>query len=157
MVKNFSAVLESWVQSLDWEDPLEEGMEIHSSILAWQIPWTGEPTVQRLRHNCETKSGACYLTNTISQNNQEVMSFEHLLTFKNINWRLLCSPMVENLSSNAGDLDLILGWGTRITYAMRQISLCATTRESPCTTVKTYLVHSKTIFNKIKLFGYMFT
>ena len=29
-----------WVQSLGWEDPLEKGMAIHSSILAWRIPWT---------------------------------------------------------------------------------------------------------------------
>ena len=34
---------ETWVQSLGWEDPLEEGMAIHSSILAWRIPWTEEP------------------------------------------------------------------------------------------------------------------
>ena len=34
---------EIWVQSLGWEDPLEEGMEIHSSVLAWRIPWTEEP------------------------------------------------------------------------------------------------------------------
>ena len=33
---------EKWVQSLGWEDPLEEGMAIHSSILAWEIPWTEE-------------------------------------------------------------------------------------------------------------------
>ena len=32
-----------WVQSLGWEDPLEEGMATHSSILAWKIPWTEEP------------------------------------------------------------------------------------------------------------------
>ena len=31
------------VQSLGWEDPLEEGMATHSSILAWEIPWTEEP------------------------------------------------------------------------------------------------------------------
>ena len=31
------------VQSLDWEDPLEEEMATHSSILAWEIPWTEEP------------------------------------------------------------------------------------------------------------------
>ena len=31
-----------WVQSLGWEDPLEEGMATHSSILAWRIPWTEE-------------------------------------------------------------------------------------------------------------------
>ena len=34
---------ETWVQSLDREDPLEEEMAIHSSILAWRIPWTEEP------------------------------------------------------------------------------------------------------------------
>ena len=32
-----------WVQSLGWEDPLEEGMATHSSILASRIPWTEEP------------------------------------------------------------------------------------------------------------------
>ena len=37
MVKNLPAVWESWVQSLSWEDPLEEGMETHSSVLAWRI------------------------------------------------------------------------------------------------------------------------
>jgi len=31
------------VRSLDWEDPLEKGMATHSSILAWEIPWTQEP------------------------------------------------------------------------------------------------------------------
>ena len=34
---------EMWVQSLGWEDPLEEEMATHSSILAWKIPWTEEP------------------------------------------------------------------------------------------------------------------
>ena len=34
---------ETWVQSLGWEDPLEEGMATHSSIPAWRIPWTEEP------------------------------------------------------------------------------------------------------------------
>ena len=32
-----------WVRSLGWEDPLEEGMVTHSSILAWEIPWREEP------------------------------------------------------------------------------------------------------------------
>ena len=32
-----------WIQSLGWDDPLEEGMATHSSILAWRIPWTEEP------------------------------------------------------------------------------------------------------------------
>ena len=38
MVKNLPAMWEIWVQSLVWEDPLEEGMATHSSILAWRIP-----------------------------------------------------------------------------------------------------------------------
>jgi len=38
MVKNSPAVRETWVQSLGWEDPLEEDMATHSSILAWRIP-----------------------------------------------------------------------------------------------------------------------
>ena len=38
MVTNLSAMQETWVQSLGWEDPLEEGMATHSSILAWRIP-----------------------------------------------------------------------------------------------------------------------
>ena len=42
MVKNLSAVQETWVRSLGREDPLEKGMFTHSSILAWRIPWTEE-------------------------------------------------------------------------------------------------------------------
>ena len=38
MVKNLPAMRETWVQSLGWEDPLEEGMTAHSGILAWKIP-----------------------------------------------------------------------------------------------------------------------
>ena len=34
---------ETQVWSLDWEDPLQKGMATHSSILAWEIPWTEEP------------------------------------------------------------------------------------------------------------------
>ena len=37
MEKNLAAVQETWVQSLVWEDPLEDGMATHSSILAWRI------------------------------------------------------------------------------------------------------------------------
>ena len=40
LVKNPPAIRETWVQSLGWEDPLEEGMDTHSSILAWKIQWT---------------------------------------------------------------------------------------------------------------------
>ena len=56
-VKNLPAVWETWVHSLDWEDPLQKGMATHSSILAWRIPCIGEPGSlqsmgsQRVRHN----------------------------------------------------------------------------------------------------------
>ena len=46
-----------WVGSLGWEDPLEEGMAMHSSILAWRILWTEETSElqsmgsQRARHD----------------------------------------------------------------------------------------------------------
>ena len=40
LVKNPSAMQETWVRSLGWEDPLEKGKATHSSILAWTIPWT---------------------------------------------------------------------------------------------------------------------
>ena len=43
MVKNLLAMWESWTSSLGREDPLEEGMASHSSIVAWRIPWTEEP------------------------------------------------------------------------------------------------------------------
>ena len=57
MVKNLSAMQETWIQSLGREDPLEKEMAIHSSTVAWKIPWTDEPGrlqsmgSQRVGHN----------------------------------------------------------------------------------------------------------
>ena len=42
-VKRLSAMQETWVRSLGWEDHLEKEMAAHSSILTWKIPWTVEP------------------------------------------------------------------------------------------------------------------
>ena len=42
-VKNPPAMQETQIQFLGWEDPLKKEMAIHSSILAWEIPWTEEP------------------------------------------------------------------------------------------------------------------
>ena len=42
MVKNLPAVWDTWVLSLDLEDPLEKGMATHTSILAWRSPWLRE-------------------------------------------------------------------------------------------------------------------
>ena len=60
-VKNAPAVRETWVRSLDGEDPLEEGMATHSSILAWRIPtdrgawWPTVAGVARVEHDRVTK------------------------------------------------------------------------------------------------------
>ena len=60
MVKNLSAMQDTWVWSLGWEDPLEKGTATHSSILAWRMPWTEEPgrlqsmESQRVRHHWVT-------------------------------------------------------------------------------------------------------
>ena len=43
-VMNLPEMWETQVQSLDWEDPLDNGMATLSSILAWRIPWTEEPS-----------------------------------------------------------------------------------------------------------------
>ena len=43
MVKHLLAMWKTWVRSLGWEDPLEKEMATHSSILAWKIPWMGDP------------------------------------------------------------------------------------------------------------------
>ena len=42
-VRHLPTMQETWVRSLGWEDPMEEEMATHSSILAWKIPWTEEP------------------------------------------------------------------------------------------------------------------
>ena len=44
MVENLPVMQETWVQSLSREDPLEKGIATLSSILAWRIPWTEEPS-----------------------------------------------------------------------------------------------------------------
>ena len=52
LVKNLPAMQETWVQSLGWEDPLENGKATHSSILAWRIPWTMQSIgSQRVGHD----------------------------------------------------------------------------------------------------------
>ena len=62
MVKNLLAMRETWVRSLGQEDPQEEEIATHSSILGWRIPWTEEPGrlqsmgSQRVRHNRTTNT-----------------------------------------------------------------------------------------------------
>ena len=59
-VKRLHAIQNTWVPSLGQEDPLEEEMTTHSSILVWKVPWTEEPGrlqptgLQRVRHSLAT-------------------------------------------------------------------------------------------------------
>ena len=61
MVKNLTAIYKMWVQSLGREDSLEKEMATHSSIFAWEMPWTGSPVGyspwghKRVRHYLVTK------------------------------------------------------------------------------------------------------
>ena len=73
--------LETWVQSLDWEDPLESEMVTFSSILAWGIPWTEEPV--RLQSMGSQRGGydwVCAHTHTNT----------HTLKRKAMNFTLIC-------------------------------------------------------------------
>ena len=68
MVKNLPEMLETQLRSLGREDPLEKGMAVHATVLAWRIPWTEEPgrlqswghkesdTTEQLTHITYTKS-----------------------------------------------------------------------------------------------------
>ena len=74
MVKNPPAMHKTWVPSLGWEDSLEEGMASNSSILAWRIPRTEEPSglqsvgLQRVGHNCVTKHTKAFWTRVLGWN-----------------------------------------------------------------------------------------
>ena len=72
MVKRLPTMRETWVRSLGWEDPLEKEMATHSSILAWKIPWTGDPgrlqsiQSQRARHDWVTSLHRAFKNSELS-------------------------------------------------------------------------------------------
>ena len=72
-VKNLPEMQDTWVWSLDWEDPLEKGMAIHYSILAWRISWTEKPGglqsmgSQRVRHDGATNTFTTFTTKIMCQ------------------------------------------------------------------------------------------
>ena len=69
MLNNGNLKQETWVQSLVLEDPLEKGMATHTSILAWRIPWTEEPSRLYIVHG-----GHKVLDMTEGLNNNHVRS-----------------------------------------------------------------------------------
>ena len=66
-------MLETWVQSLGWEDPLEEGMATHSSVLAWRIPWTEKPGGLHAVHGAAESDTTEQLTTVQGANYTEVL------------------------------------------------------------------------------------
>ena len=72
-----------WVQSLGQEDPQEEEMTAHSSILAWRIPWTEESSrlqskgLQRVRHNQASKHSTQH---TALESNKKPSAFSSILS-----------------------------------------------------------------------------
>ena len=80
MVKNRPAVQETGVQSLGWEDSLRKEMATHSSILAWEFPWTEElmgysPRDHRVRHDWANSARAHTHTHT------QIVSYSELIMF----------------------------------------------------------------------------
>ena len=73
MVKNLPAVRETWIWSLGQEDPLEKGTAVHSSVLAWRIPWIEEPArlqsmgLQRVGHGRGANTCSCTYTQSTSE------------------------------------------------------------------------------------------
>ena len=66
-VKNLPAMQETQIRSLGREDPLEKGVAAHSSVLAWRIPWTEEPS--RLQSMGSQRVGHDWVTNTFFLSN----------------------------------------------------------------------------------------
>ena len=85
-VKHLTAMRETWVQSLGREDPLENEMAIHSSILAWKIPWIGPDRLQsmgsqRVGHGWATSLHFCHTLTWVSHRYIYVPSLLNLPPF----------------------------------------------------------------------------
>ena len=82
--KNLTAMQETQIQSLGWEDPLEKGMATHFNILAWRIPWTEEPSglqsmgLQRVGYNWGTTTTYGYLILYVSFVEKVILSSTEL-------------------------------------------------------------------------------
>ena len=97
MVKNLPAMWEIWVGSLGQEDPLEKGMAVHSSILAWRIPWTEEPG--GLRSMGSQRVGYDWATNTHTQTHITHTTHRHTATTKWTLWHTVHFQVCFSLDS----------------------------------------------------------
>ena len=105
LVKNPSAMWETWVRSLGWEDPQEKGKATHSSILAWRIPWT--MGLQRVGHDWATKHSTfanlsdlmfllCYIVNFLRQEMSSTLHPKHIVStcLKMFEWMNICKILI---------------------------------------------------------------
>ena len=131
MVKDPPAIQKTWIPSLGWEDPLEEGMATHSSILAWRILWTEEPGglqsmgSQRLRHD--------WVTNTVYRVNLRLSSYlshKSIFILKNIykcNANIIPNKIntTSLLLSNTWPLFKFKGCGCMCLHTQSCLTLCS--------------------------------
>ena len=113
-VKNLPAMQETKVQSLGWEDPLEEEMATHSSILAWRIPWTEEPgglqsvALQKVRHGRAINTFTFFLVQaTIGSMENKIKTQNKLQTFR---------QMLQQVKMGSTFLFSDQGWVFNIQY-----------------------------------------
>ena len=98
MVKRLPAMRETWVRFLGREDPLEKEMAIHSSTLAWKIPWTEEPDrlqsmgLQRVGHDWATSLHFVNILNIMIKNIIKLLKLDYTVTIISylLTWMSLC-------------------------------------------------------------------
>ena len=133
MVKNLSAMQKMWVWFLGQEDPLEEGLATHSSILDWRIPWTEEPG--GLQSMGSQRAGHDWAANTLEGIDLERHSLDPvLLAVLRVGYRgrgALCMVKGTHHRCSEGSSAVSAGLGAAIqTQALTPMSLTCS-REDP--------------------------
>ena len=142
-VKNLHAMWETQVWSLGWEDPLEKGMAIHSSILAWKIPWTEEPGglqymgLQRAGHNWMTNTFTFLTTGYLA-------SFLFLMETKTKVCLVLCLKFLIGINSWVFIIYLLLCYFFQVHKA----------ENLSCYLLRTTIQEAITILTLCHLFGH---
>ena len=108
-IKSPPAMRETWVRSLDWEDPLEKGMATHPSLLAWRILWTEAPGglesmgSQRVRHDWVTQHSSAHWNNRQTPSREKTVDpFTGCCLFSNSH----LSPVYLNFFDTPSPCDL---------------------------------------------------
>ena len=115
MVKYLPAMWDTWVWSLNQEDPLEKEMATRSSILAWTIPWTEDPDglqsmgSQRVRHDWETNTSFHYNILLVHKTVGRVLYWKKTLTLGKIEGRRREQQRMRWLGGITDTMDMGLG------------------------------------------------